>query len=94
MKGQLAKECLVKDGDDLYYVDKYGEIIKNEALEITFKETGEEYKIVFGSNGKAIRGKEAGKTVKAGKTYTVDNKKEIDIKIGEKATDKVTINVF
>ncbi len=94
VKGQLAKECLVKDGDDLYYVDKYGEIIKNEALEITFKETGEEYKIVFGSNGKAIRGKEAGKTVKAGKTYTVDNKKEIDIKIGEKATDKVTINVF
>ena len=37
------------------FIDKYGEMIKNESLEITFDETGEEYKIVFGSNGKAIK---------------------------------------
>lgn len=48
-------------------------MIKNESLEITFDETGEEYKIVFGSNGKAIKDKDAGDKVKAGKTYTVDD---------------------
>ena len=47
-------------------------MIKNESLEITF-EDGQEYKIVFGSNGKAITGKDAGDKVKAGKTYTVDD---------------------
>ena len=73
IKGQLAKNCFVKDGDNLYYIDKYGEMIKNESLEITFDETLEEYKIVFGSNGKAIVGKDAGDKVKAGKTYTVDD---------------------
>lgn len=73
VKGQLAKNCFVKDGDNIYYIDKYGEMIKNESLEITFDETGEEYKIVFGSNGKAIKDKDAGDKVKAGKTYTVDD---------------------
>ena len=72
VKGQLAKNCFVKDGDNIYYIDKYGEMIKNESLEITF-EDGQEYKIVFGSNGKAIKDKDAGDKVKAGKTYTVDD---------------------
>ena len=87
VKGQLAKNCFVKDGDNLYYIDKYGEMIKNESLEIEFDKTEETYKIVFGSNGKAITGKDAGDKVKAGKTYTVDDAVETEI-LG------VKINVF
>ncbi len=90
VKGQLAKNCFVKIDDDLYYVDKYGEKIKNESLEIKF-DNGTSYKIVFGSNGKAIREKDANDRVKAGKTYTVSDKVEIDIDING---NKVTVNVF
>lgn len=87
VKGQLAKEALFVDDKNIYYVDKYGEIIKNESLEITFKETGNTYKIVFDSKGKAIKDKDAGDKVKAGKTYTVDEEEKIKI-LG------VEINVF
>ena len=90
VKGQLAKNCFVKIDDDLYYIDKYGERIKNESLEIKFDNEAS-YKIVFGSNGKAIREKDADDRVKAGKTYTVSDKVEIDIDING---SKVTVNVF
>lgn len=87
VKGQLAKEALFVDDGNIYYADKYGEIIKNESLEITFKETGNTYKIVFDSKGKAIKDKDAGDKVKAGKTYTVDEEEKIKIL-------DVDINVF
>lgn len=86
VKGQLAKETIFKDDGNIYYADKYGEIIKNESLEIRF-EDGSEYKVVFDSKGKAIKEKEAGDKVKAGKTYTVDDKETVTI-LG------VEINVF
>ena len=47
-------------------------MIKNESLEIEFDKTEETYKIVFGSNGKAITGKDAGDKVKATKTNDPD----------------------
>lgn len=87
VKGQLAKEALFVDDKNIYYVDKYGEIAKNESLEITFQGDDEPYKIVFDSKGRAIKDKDAGDKVKAGKTYTVDEKETIKIL-------DVDINVF
>lgn len=65
--GQMAISTLIEDNDNYYYVNSAGAMVTNEWREITSDETDDEdgqdtYWYYFGSNGKAYKAGNSGKT--------------------------------
>ena len=89
LPGQLVKSAFIEDGGNIYFADKYGDLVVKDVIKVEIG--GQNYYIGFDKNGKAIQGETAGHKVTIGSRSYKTSSMTYDFTFGTKV---ITVNLF